>query len=202
MKGHIYCFNTHENPNIIKAGHTQQEVQKRLRGYLGPTKPRHIIFTLKVDDSVEAEKMMLQLMRQCISLTHRDDLGNEWFETSGNFNFEQRATHLQNIARIVQKASENKCIVENNVISDCYEEVTIDAPAPSQATSLSGLEEYFSNFDRYVAQYAPSNCNALTLLKNFESSSFCPYFCQFLPYSEEQRAKVAGSRYSDFIMAI
>lgn len=106
MSGYIYCFNTHENPNIIKAGHTQQQdVQKRLRGYLGPTKPRSIIFTLKVDDSVEAERMMLQLMQQCVSLNKRCDLGNEWFETTGNFNFEQRASHLQTIAKIVQKAS-------------------------------------------------------------------------------------------------
>ena len=105
MSGFIYCFNTHENTNIIKAGHTQQEVQKRLRGYMGPTKPRSIIFTLKVDDSVEAEKMMLQLMEQCVSLNKRYDLGNEWFETTGNFNFEQRAGHLQTIAKIVQKAS-------------------------------------------------------------------------------------------------
>lgn len=105
MSGTIYCFNTIENPNIIKAGHTQQVVQKRLRGYMGPTKPRSIIFTVKVDDSVEAEKMMLHLMEQCVSLKKRYDLGNEWFETTGFFSFEQRAKHLQTIARIVQKAS-------------------------------------------------------------------------------------------------
>lgn len=206
MSGYIYCFNTHETPNIIKAGHTQQEVQKRLRGYMGPTKPRSIIFTLKVDDSVEAEKMMLQLMEQCVSLNKRYDLGNEWFETTGNFNFEQRAGHLQTIAKIVQKASSIPPSVpdvrERILISETKSSKLDSEPPVQQATGLRGLEDYFKKFDDFVAQEAkPNRVSPLALLRNYEASTFCPYgnLCQFLPFSEPERVEVVSKRYLNFL---
>ena len=201
MSGHIYCFNTHENPNIIKAGHTQQDVPKRLRGYLGPSKPRTVIFSLKVNDSVEAEKMMLQLMQQCVSLNKRHDLGNEWFETIGCFNFEQRATHLQAIARIVQKASNIIPIVQT-----MPQKRTInhnDEPTVLQATNtLPGLEEYFKNFDDFVTQEAQQFLlvnSPQFLLRSYEASTFCIHICQFLPFTEEDRTRVTAERYKDFL---
>ena len=207
MSGFIYCFNTHENPNIIKAGHTQQDVQKRLRGYLGPTKPRSIIFTLKVDDSVEAEKIMLQLMQQCVSLKKRYDLGNEWFETTGNFTFEQRTEHLQTIAKIVKKASSIPPSIPS--VQDVRERILISEtngselepePPVQQATGLRGLEDYFKKFDDFVAQEAkPNRVSPLALLRNYEASTFCPYICQFLPFSEPERVNVVSKRYLDFL---
>uniref|UniRef100_A0A6C0IY05 Bacteriophage T5 Orf172 DNA-binding domain-containing protein n=1 Tax=viral metagenome TaxID=1070528 RepID=A0A6C0IY05_9ZZZZ len=224
MSGFIYCFNTHENPNIIKAGHTQQDVQKRLRGYLGPTKPRSIIFTLKVDDSVEAEKMMLELMQQCVSLNKRHDLGNEWFETTGNFNFEQRTKHLQTIAKIAQKASSIPPSIPPSMPPSMPPSIPPSVPPPSvpasvppsiksseydsgrppvqQPTGLRGLEDYFKKFDDFVAQEAkPNHVSPLELLRNYEASTFCPYgnLCKFLPYSEDIRSNVTAHRYSDFL---
>ena len=197
MSGYIYCFNTHENPHIIKAGHTQQKVQKRLRGYLGPTKPRSIIFTLKVDDSVEAEKMMLKLFEQCISLNKRCDLGNEWFETTGCFNFKERAEHLQTIAKIVQKASS---IPPPSIPPSKSSEY--DSGPVQQATGLRGLEDYFKKFDDFVAQEAKPDSSPLELLRSYEASTFCPYgnmMRQFLPFPESERVKVVAHRYRDFL---
>jgi|APSaa5957512622_1039677.scaffolds.fasta_scaffold08786_6 hypothetical protein len=227
MSGYIYCFNTHENPHIIKAGHTQQKVQKRLRGYLGPTKPRSIIFTLKVDDSVEAEKMMLKLFEQCISLNKRCDLGNEWFETTGCFNFKERAEHLQTIAKIVQKASSipppsipppsipPPSIPPPSVPPPSIPPPSIPPPSipPSksseydsgpvqQATGLRGLEDYFKKFDDFVAQEAKPDSSPLELLRSYEASTFCPYgnmMRQFLPFPESERVKVVAHRYRDFL---
>ena len=202
MSGYIYCFNTHENPHIIKAGHTQQKVQKRLRGYLGPTKPRSIIFTLKVDDSVEAEKMMLKLFEQCISLNKRCDLGNEWFETTGCFNFKERAEHLQTIAKIVQKASSipPPSIPPPSIPPSKSSEY--DSGPVQQATGLRGLEDYFKKFDDFVAQEAKPDSSPLELLRSYEASTFCPYgnmMRQFLPFPESERVKVVAHRYRDFL---
>lgn len=205
MSGHIYCFNTHENPNIIKAGHTQQDVQKRLRGYLGPTKPRCVIFTLQVGDSVEAEKMMLNLMKQCVSLKQRHDLGNEWFEMTGNFKFEQRADHLQMIAKIVQKASSVPSVPArpHTRISKTNRSESEAEPPVQQATALRGLEDYFKRFDDFVAQEtaAQNNVSPLALLRIYEASTFCPYgnLCEFLPFSENERVKVTARRYREFL---
>ena len=182
MSGFIYCFNTHENPNIIKAGHTQQEVQKRLRGYMGPTKPRSIIFTLKVDDSVEAEKMMLQLMEQCVSLNKRYDLGNEWFETTGNFNFEQRAGHLQTIAKIVQKASSIPSSIPSRIppsIPPSVQDVQGNSLHIFLTDCNNKLEfhpDYYISqpeFQRLYKQYCKSNeITARTLKRDFYEGPF------------------------------
>lgn len=223
MSGTIYCFNTLENPNIIKAGHTQQDVKKRLRGYMGPTKPRSIIFTLKVDDSVEAEKMMLRLIQQCVSLNKRYDLGNEWFETTGNFTFEQRAEHLQTIARIVQKASsiiprssvasippsispsvppsgEEDIKRHKRTVSETNNSESDPEPPVQQATGLRGLEDYFKKFDDFVAQEAkPNHVSPLELLRSYQASTFCTHLCHFLPFSESERVNVVAYRYRDFL---
>lgn len=204
MKGYIYCFNTHENPNIIKAGHTQQNIHKRLRGYPGPTKPRSIFFQLQVDDSVYAEKMMLTLMRQCASLIQRHDLGNEWFEVSGEFDFHERAAHLQSIATIVQLASRVAPPASRGGVTGevCVPEMCVpetSTAAEMKSITLRGLESYFVNFDEYVSQDAPACSDSRALLDSYESSSYCEYFCEFLPYSKETRVRVASNRYAHFL---
>lgn len=223
MSGHIYCFTTHENPGIIKAGHTQQDVRKRLRGYLGPAKPRAIIFQVQVDDSVHAERMMLELMRQCASLAQRHDLGNEWFERRAGFKFEECATQLQNIAKIVQKASKSTTAPDGHRHERGGRELVTTRPAepaepitthPAEPAErvlehrehasysrLQGLEQYFKSFDKYVEQLAPAGHDPLSLLQGYESSSFCPYgdFCRFLRYPRETRVEVTANRYANFL---
>ena len=204
MSGYIYCFNTHENPNIIKAGYTQQDnYKKRFQSYIGPTKPRSVFFTMKVDDAIEAEKMMLQLMNQCASICKRCDLGNEWFQTIGEFTFEQRASHLQTIAKIVQKASSTQSIIPpsnssgqnfqaanslenvptahwilgvNNAHKKFNEENNI-RKLTIKTNSFEvprGLELYFKKFDDFVSQEATKNFSAVNLLRSYEASTFCP----------------------------
>lgn len=215
MKGFIYCFTTHENPNIIKAGHTHQEVSKRMRGYLGPTKPRTMIFTHEVDDSVEAEKMMLKLMCQTVSIFQRQDLGNEWFETTREYSFHDRQVHLENIAQIVKKASKKQEVVtysgENDEVSaEESEEKGAKIPKLTNftekygdATTLRGLEYYFETMDQFVREEAPPFEKAVDLLRAYEASKFSPYgkFCQFLRFPEEVRVQVTANRYPEFLFS-
>jgi hypothetical protein len=212
MKGFIYCFTTHENPYIIKAGHTHQEVSKRMRGYLGPTKPRTMIFTHEVDDSVEAEKMMLKLMRQTVSIKQREDLGNEWFETVGEYSFHDRQVHLENIAQIVKKASKKQDVVYSGESDEISAEESDEKKVKrlkltnftekyGNATTLRGLEYYFETMDQFVREEAPPFEKAVDLLRAYEASKFSPYgkFCQFLRFPEEVRVQVTANRYSEFL---
>ena len=68
-----------EDNRIFKAGHTQRQLSARLSGYLG-RQPRTVFFSRRVDDSVNAEKIVLTLLRRCSSLKSREDYGDEWFE--------------------------------------------------------------------------------------------------------------------------
>jgi hypothetical protein len=104
MKGIIYCFNTLTASNIYKAGRTQTELKRRLRGYLGPSKPLQIVFSKEVDDDVRAEQMLLMLMRNYTGLRARTDYGNEWFEATVDRSMEERHEYLQSVAMIVQMA--------------------------------------------------------------------------------------------------
>ena len=197
QSGYIYCFTTHENPNIIKCGRTDQKVEKRLGGYLGPTKPRHIIFIYKVDDSVEAEKMMLKLFYQNISLKQRKDLGLEWFQTTGEFTFQERERQLVDIAEIVKKASRT-CTNETM----CNEQVVKKPKKNSEnGTQLRGMDFYFENFDNFVKEAAQPTDDPAVLLHAFETSKYSPYgnFCQFFPYPEEVRVDVVKNRYDEFL---
>jgi hypothetical protein len=162
---------------------------------------------MKVDDSVEAEKMMLELMNQCVSLKWRNDLGNEWFQTVGEFSFEQRAEHLRTIAKIVQRASNipsNKKRIETLETSQLHCENSIAAcaeerPVP-KAAAIKGLDEYFKTFDAFVAQEARANhSSALDLMRLFETSSFCTMMSEYLPISKNERLKIVETRYENFL---
>ena len=74
-------FNTLGDDRIYKAGHTQQAaVRNRLAGYLGPNKPRMLVVSKRVADSLHAERLMLQLLASSRAFYPRPDLGPEWFE--------------------------------------------------------------------------------------------------------------------------
>ena len=192
MKGLIYCFNTVGDSRIYKAGHTTRKLEKRLAGYMGPSKPRLIVFTRRVKDSASAERMMLKLMRQCVSITHRDDLGDEWFEANDAYTFEERQRQLEYIAKIVQLAIRGKKIPPEPMQQQSVVETQ------GCETTLRGLDEYFRKFDEYVREASiQQDSSPIVLMRNYEQSAFCPVnmFCNFLPFDEATRANVVKNRY-------
>lgn len=201
MAGIIYCFNTLSSKLIYKAGHTQQSFATRCRGYTGPSRPRSVIFAKPVDNSVLAERYMLSLIRQCVSLQPRRDMGTEWFEATDVSVEEERHSHLLTIADIVQKAVQTtgmasggqlpkNILREQNVSVDPFRSCIL-------ATSIEGLGEYFEGLDEYVrSQDELHFASASHLLSAYESSTTCPVLVDYLPCSSIQRANVVHNRYS------
>lgn len=212
MKGTIYCFNTVADSRTYKAGHTTNKLQKRLSGYLGPSKPRSIIFCRSVENSAAAEKIMLRLMRQCASLVPREDLGDEWFQAidevdfsfrdnatnavrtiTRTFDFDTRHNQLQHIAKIVQltiRAAKFPPSIPTN------DEQSIKPE--SRDVSIRGFEHYFAQFDKFVQETdASAFQDANTLVMHYEASDYCPMnrFCEYLPHGRESRLKVVQNRY-------
>lgn len=192
MAGVIYCFNTLADENVYKAGQTQNCLRERLRGYIGPSRPRCMIFTRRVDDVRHAEKIMLTLMRQCVSLTQRLDLGSEWFSAVGS-HAETRQRHLWTIADI-------SCLASREGVTP--------RPPSSEAgcatfgthggTALRGMERYFTAFDSFVGTYKElhnvSDC--ADLVRRFEESTHCPVFVKYVPYGPGERTDAARRRYT------
>lgn len=195
MKGLIYCFNTLGDSKILKAGHTTTSLAKRFGGYLGLSKPRTIFFSRQVEDSAFAEELMLTLMRQCVSITPRDDLGDEWFETCGAYSWEDRQRHLEFIAKVAQMATRGRAYKPEPMVRKTKTIETGD-------TTLRGLEDYFCSFDAYVKVVSFERFDsAETLMSGFEQSEHSPYgkFAQYLPFNEETRLKVVRNRYSSLL---
>ena len=212
MKGIIYCFNTVADSRTYKAGHTTNKLQKRLAGYLGPSKPRSIIFCRSVENSAAAEKIMLRLMRQCASLVPREDLGDEWFQAidevdcsfrdsatnavrtiTRRFDFDARHNQLQHIAKIVQLTIRAAKFPLSMPTSDEKE-----LRSESHDVSIRGFENYFAQFDKFVQETEASALeDANTLMARYEASDYCPMnrFCQYLPHGRESRLKVVQNRY-------
>ena len=191
MSGVIYCFNTLADSNVIKCGHTQQSLSKRLGGYLGPSKPRMLIFHRAVNDSVHAEQVMLTLMRQCRSLQSRQDLGNEWFEVIADMDL--ALGHLIEIANIVHMVH-----ADPTPAPPPFKNEPPKTTVP-HAQLLSSLRKYLTCMDSYVRNNAPPSAfsSAETLMRNFDASPECPVFSEYLPFGEarldiiEKRYKVA-----------
>lgn len=78
MSGHLYLLREREfinnDMNIVKAGRTQNIIN-RFKQY---PKGSELLFIWKCDDTVEAEKCMLDLLRKCFK--QRIDIGREYFE--------------------------------------------------------------------------------------------------------------------------
>lgn len=211
MKGTIYCFNTIGDSRTYKAGHTTNKLQKRLAGYLGPSKPRNIIFSRPVENSIAAEKIMLRLMRQCISIVPREDLGDEWFQAiesvdcsfrnnatnsietiTRKFDFDTRHKQLQHIAKIVQMTIRAAKFHPIQQVNETPLEVQ------TRDISIRGFETYFAQFDKFVQETdAASLKDESTLMQLYEASNYCPVnrFCEYLPYDRTTRLKVVQNRY-------
>lgn len=185
MHGTIYCFNTIGDARIFKAGHTQNELRARLRGYLGPSRPRTIFFCQCVDDSVLAETLMLTLLRQCVSFTQRKDLGNEWFEATVD-DAPTLYDHLKKIAYVCALAS---CARPSNA-----RHAVATREFAAHVNACAGLQYYFERFDAYV-QTAKVFSTVEELVHAFESSTACPVLADYVPYTMEQRVAAAARRY-------
>lgn len=197
MSGTIYCFNCISDPNIYKAGHTQQEtLAARLRGYMGLSKPREIICSFPVADSERAEQLMLSLMRALRTLAQRRDLGVEWFEATSD-DREERHSAIRLVMDVVAKAVQ---VVVPGAIQAKHappypsQPDVIDAQASS--SELPGMELYYVALERYVgcapAEVLREGCEHI--VRSFEESEQCPVFAEYTQWSFDARCASATAR--------
>lgn len=194
MAGLIYCFNTVGDGRVYKGGQTQNTMSMRLKGYMGLSRPRTVVFSRPVGDSVRAEEMMLTLFRQCVSLKSRDDLGKEWFEdVSDDTNV--LLDHLKSVADIVQAANPPLSL-KNRPDPACR-------PLPDvEAVPLRGMERYFSGLDAFVNASTPLTADtADELVSAFEASDACPVFAEYLPSTRQQRISAVHQRHAHLFRA-
>ena len=192
MAGILYCFNTIESADIYKVGYTQQNLAVRMRGYLGPSKPRCMVLSRNVDNVVQAESIMLQLLRFSNILRARNDLGKEWFQAC-QCDVEARHKALVWLADIVQRAVQDHA----TVISRPKTTVCLNKELPdtaSEGQGLPGMETYFRAFDNYVSQ-CKIDTNIEKTLQHFEQSDWCPIFADFTRFSFTERATEACRRH-------
>ena len=200
-RGIIYGFNTLASNTIIKIGRTEQTLNQRLRGYIGPSKPRTLLFRKEVDDSVEAENWVKKLMSQCSSFTQRFDLGDEWYESIPGLKDEVRNEHMLNISEVarlaVRDVSQPDPPTHPSTAQAMLTAKIIDTKISTQNTSIPGMEGYFSDMDRFVdKEPKEAMMNAEGLTQAFESSAKCRFLCEYLPNSFEYRTSVVGNRYA------
>lgn len=189
MAGTIYCFNTIVDAKIYKAGHTQQDLAARLRGYLGPSKPRTIVAQRQVDDSVAAETMMLGLLRQCCALRTRPDLGPEWFGANESMDTDEIQRCILFVFDVVGKAV--RCSRDPPHAS------TISSNPPStEMTTLPAMGAYFEGLDRFMQRAMPNYLQTLEhAIREFERSNDCPVFSEYVLWPRSTRVAVARNRY-------
>lgn len=186
--GIIYCFNTISDPLVLKCGFTQQTLSARLKGYLGPSKPRTVIFQRRVQFASHAEQIMLMLMRQCRCLTSRTDLGHEWFSIEAGAAFDE----LINIANVTQLASRE---LPTSKTAWLVPEHAVRLEA--QGEMKLAFRTYFSKMDAFVRHDAPTQAfsSADVLMESFDTSVSCPVFSEYLPYGRDARLGLVASRY-------
>ena len=194
MAGTIYCFNCITDATIYKAGHTQQDLASRLRGYLGPSKPREIICTMAVDDSVRAEQLMLKLFRALHAFRERQDLGNEWFEAREE-DREERHAAVQLVMQVVR---------------DAVKKAPLKRPLSARETgggddaidgSMPGMELYNQKLDDYIGS-ASREClekGVDALVDAFEDSDQCPVFVEYVRWSRDARIACARARHPHLV---
>ena len=188
MSGIIYCFNTICNARIYKAGHTQQEdLASRLKGYLGPSKPRVIVAHRRADDSLDAEDTMLRLLRLCHFFRTRPDLGDEWFEATDGYDEDARHKAVCFILDVASKASRTIPRVD---------ESTHLHPAPQVPLENASMASYFLCLDRFVEQAPPDAfTDTDALMQAFEESDMCPVFAEYVLWPRPTRLSLVRTRY-------
>lgn len=189
MSGHLYCFNTIENANIYKVGYTQQDIATRMRGYLGPSKPRIMVVTCKVDNVIDAERMMLQLCRHSNVLRPRDDMGNEWFQASDH-DVEERHVAINFMSRVVQLAVRKIETIERNIVTPLFYETK----HAEHTGALPGMQLYFVGLDRYLTVHELIGSSA-DIVSDFEKSDNCLIIPEYTRFSFSERLKAAIARH-------
>lgn len=200
-KGIIYGFSTMASKSIVKIGRTEQTLHQRLRGYIGPSKPRTLIFRKEVDNSVEAENWVKILMSQCSSFRKRHDLGDEWYESSIGISDEVRNKHMLDISEVARLAVREIPSKSSPLLtqSPAIEAVALHSnikTITSTTTTIPGMHRYFQSLDKFVDQETFDEISAEILTKKFESSIQCPVFSEYLPNTIEYRTAVVRNRYS------
>lgn len=192
-KGIIYGFNTFASHTIIKIGRTEQTLKQRLKGYIGPSKPRTLIFHKEVDDSVAAENWVKILMSQCASVTQRYDLGDEWYESRPGISDEERNNNMLNISEVARLAV--RYIHPPRACPPAVQSYELPCDSTLKIF-IPGMEKYFHSLDRFVDEEPMQMMlNAKRLTELFESSSKCPVFHEYLPNTFEYRTSVVANRY-------
>lgn len=152
---------------------------------MGLSKPRTIIATRKVDDSVEAEKIMLRLMRQCVGIMERIDLGAEWFEAT---------SETYDSIRFILEVS----MLAVRTVSTRPDQFLAAPLVEEPVLGLHGLESYFVGLDRFIAA-APFNLldgGLAVVMREFDASNECPVFVNYLLHDWKTRYDIAHRKYS------
>ena len=197
MPGFIYCFNTFGDRTVFKAGRTDQEsLAARFRSYLGPSKPRMIIASREVHDTVAAEEMMLRLLRSSRALRVRSDLGTEWFSADTDDAEEVHAT-VRFVFDVVQKAVRDAPTTEEPHAKIRARKDLAQEDLVADADSLPAMGSYFEALDQYVdnASCAVLNMGIERIIAEFESDRSCPVFADYLLWSKDARIRVAKNRF-------
>ena len=197
-KGIIYGFTTLASNKIVKIGRTEKSLKQRLRGYIGPSKPRTVIFAKSVDDSVEAENWVKILMAQCCSFTQRCDLGDEWYESKDGASDEVRNMHMLQISQVAQLAARDLPASPSNP----KVEMSITPQSQSKYCSMSGMGMYFKIMDDFITR-SPQSLNgetAETITKKYEQSTMCPVLTEYLPNTFDQRVTIVSNRYAHILL--
>ena len=202
MPGFIYFFSTFGDRTVFKAGRTDQEsLAARFKSYLGPSKPRMVVASREVDDTVAAEDMMLRLLRSSRVLQVRPDLGAEWFSADADDVEEVHAT-VRFFFGVVQKAVRDVPAEEaptkklaRRAEHDPTEEDSFRQVADADALPAMGC--YFEALDEYVnkAPCAVLNVGMEGIVTEFESDRSCPVFAEYLLWPKEARIRVAKNRF-------
>lgn len=200
--GFLYCFNTLGDPRIYKIGHTRQnDVAQRLKGYLGPSKPRVVVVQRRVDDSFEAEQLCLRLVRATGMMAPRDDLGDEWFEAHSDRDVGALHDALLLLTHVVARAVKHLRVEPGGSGADArpqlwpqFSEEPLDARDDEYPP---GHELYVAEFDRYVERSASAAALARPdlLVAAYEESDSCPVFADYLRIDRDRRIRCARARF-------
>ena len=80
-EGQLYCFTPKASDTVYKFGRTD-DFDKRKNSYMGFNKPKRVLFVVDVKDQRAKEKVMLNFLNKSSEFFKREDLGDEWFESS------------------------------------------------------------------------------------------------------------------------
>jgi hypothetical protein len=195
--GTLYAFCTVENSCLYKVGFTQQPLAARLRGYLGPSRPRTVVVDKRVDDAPLAELHMLKLVGLCRLFAQRKDLGNEWFEFVQGTREECHAALLEMAHIVVAAVRSTEASPPGARPPPCAQPPLSAAPEATETRlDLRGMGRYFSSLDAFIQEADGATLAGVeAAMDAFERSDACPVFAEYTPYDRSVRLAVCKNRY-------